>query len=445
MAEESEDAGLRGAVRRTVGRVAGSLTEAASGITEATAEQIIGDLEPYLIAEAVPRIVEGVTPYLAETVVPEVLAGVHEHLVQHTVPEVIDGVTDHLIEVTVPQVVEGVTPILVADLLPRILTDLQPYLEEDLIPQIVEALTPRLTSVIVPQILDDLMPKIEQEIAPQLVDSLLPKIRKQVVPLILEDIVDDPSVRDLIREQSQGLVLDALESIRENIADVDNIVETLLRRLVGRTARPQPESGLELVMGATGDDARANVTLETLAERRREWQKMPLPPAPPGREFAYAGVVTRIASFAIDVTLMGWLVSQGLSALINLLESLFGTLPHWVVIALGVVAASLVPLYLALAWSFTGRSVGGFVVGTRICTADGRHPRFPRALVRAVLELIGVTLFLVTSLTSFFDDRRRTVMDIVAKTEVRFVVPREQQNRYIRDAVAARKKAARAS
>ena len=33
-------------------------------------------------------------------------------------------------------------------------------------------------------------------------------------------------------------------------------------------------------------------------------------------------------------------------------------------------------------------------------------------------------------------------MDEIAKTEVRFVVPRDQQNRYIRDALAARRKAA---
>jgi uncharacterized RDD family membrane protein YckC len=453
---EEGDSGLRGVMRRTVGRVTHTIGDAASGVTEATAERVIEDLQPYLISEAVPRIVDGITPYLVETVVPEILAGVHEHLVTGTVPAVVDGVSAHLIDVTVPQVLSGATPALVQDLIPQILDDLRPYLETDLVPAMVDALVPRLTAVVVPRIIEDIMPtleqevapqlidalipKIEQEVAPQLVDALMPKIRREVVPVILQDIVDDPSVRDLIREQSQGLVLDALEALRENIADVDNLVERIVRGLVRKAPRPEPESGLDLVLQSSRDDLRPQVTLANLAERRREWQQMELPPAPPGREYAFAGVITRLASFAIDVTLMGWIVSQGFAAAVSLLESLFGTLPGWVVPTIGIIAASLVPLYLAASWSIVGRSLGSFIVGTRVCTADGLRPGFIRALVRAWLEVLGITVFLITFLPSFFDDRRRTVMDDIARTEVRFVVPHEQQNRYIRDALAKREK-----
>jgi uncharacterized RDD family membrane protein YckC len=388
--------------------------------------------------------VEGLTPYLAQTVVPEVLAAAQQHLVTTAVPDIVDGVTQHLVDTTVPRVVEGVTPLLVSELLPRILQDLRPYLEQEVIPEIVDALVPRLTSVVVPQILEQIMPMIETDIAPRLVDSLMPKIRNEVVPVILEDIVDDPSVRDLIREQSQGLFLDAMESIRENMADVDNMVETICRKVVRKPPRVQPPSGLELVLDATGGGERARTTLSNLSQQRATWQAMKKPPAPPGREFAYAGIVTRFASFVIDVTLLAWLVSQGLSALLSLLESLFGTLPTWLVAILGILAWSLVPIYLAATWSIMGRSLGMWVIGTRVCTADGRHPGFWRALARALLELLGFWAFLITASTSLFDDRRRSILDIVARTEVRFVVPKEQQARYIRDALHERKQAAAA-
>jgi uncharacterized RDD family membrane protein YckC len=217
-------------------------------------------------------------------------------------------------------------------------------------------------------------------------------------------------------------------------------VERIVRGLVRKAPRPEPESGLDLVLQSSRDDLRPQATLATLAERRREWQKMELPPAPPGREYAFAGAITRLASFAIDVSLMGWIVSQGFAAVVSVLESLFGTLPGWVVPTIGVIAASLVPLYLAASWSIVGRSLGSFIVGTRVCTADGLRPGFFRALVRAWLEVLGITVFLITFLPSFFDDRRRTVMDDIARTEVRFVVPHEQQNRYIRDALAKREK-----
>jgi uncharacterized RDD family membrane protein YckC len=512
MADEPRDAGLRSSVRRavdgafdaTVGRVGHTVTEAAMDVTGATAQQVIEDLEPYLIQEAIPRIVEGLTPYLTDTVVPEVLEGITGHLVADTVPEIVDGVTAHLVAVTVPEVVAGVTPRLVADLLPALLEDLRPYLEAELVPRIVEglvphiqeqvapelidglmpkirdqvapdliealmprieeqiapqlidalmpkirdqvapdlidALMPRIRDEVAPQLVDALMPTITDEIAPQLVDSLMPKIRAEVVPLILDDIVDDPRVRDLIREQSQGLFLDALESLRENLADADDLVERIGRRLLRQSPRPQPESAVSLMLDAAGDadTTPARLTRENLGEQRSAWRAMPVPPAPPGREFAHAGALTRLVAFGVDVTVVGWLVSQGLSALINLLDSLFTPVPEWLVLILGGIAASFVPIYLGISWWLTGRSLGSWVVGTRVCTPDGRNPGFVRALVRSWAAVLGVVIWVLAGIFSLFDRKRRSWLDLLLHTEVRYVVPLDQQRRYIREEIQRR-------
>jgi uncharacterized RDD family membrane protein YckC len=411
MADASEDEGLRGSMRRavegafdaTVGRVG----EAAVDVTGTTAQQVIEELEPYLVEEAIPRIVDGITPYL----------------IDELVPRVVDGVQGHLVEVTVPEVVEGITPQLVDQLLPRILADLRPYLEQELVPPIVDAL----------------MPRIEEQIAPGLVDALMPKIRNDVVPTILDDIVDDPRVRDLIREQSQGLFLDALESVRENLADADNLVERIARRILRRPMRPEQDSAVALVVHATGGGQTVALrrTLDDFAAQRRSWDSMPMPPAPPGREFAHAGLVTRLLALLFDLGVTAWLISQGLSAAVGLLDTLLDPIPTWLTVGLTGIAASFVPLYLTLAWWLGGRTLGMWLVGIRVCTADGMNPGFPRSLFRAWAMLLGLVIWVWTALLSLVDPKRRTLFDRLTRTEVRYVVPINQQHRYIREAAQA--------
>ncbi len=432
--EDADGHGLRARARRavgaTVGRVTQTVGDVALDITGSTAEQVIEDLEPYLVEEAIPRILDGLTPALVEDLLPRILADLRPYLEAELVPGVVDALVPHLGDQVAPELLET----------------LMPTIRDEIAPNLVRALMPMIEAEVAPPLVDALLPKIRDEIAPELVDALLPKIRAEVVPLILEDIVDDPRVRDLIREQSQGLFLDALESLRENIADLDNLVENVGRRLVRRPARPEAPSGLALVLEASGrgDRSATRVTLDSLAEQRRAWRAMPVPPAPPGREFAHAGVVTRALALAFDVALVGWLVSQALAAAVNLLESLISPIPTWLVVTMSLLGASFVPFYMGLAWWLTGRTLGDWLVGTRVCTPDGRNPFFWRAMARSWLGSLGVIVWVATGVLSFFDPRRRTLLDRMLHTEVRTVVPEDQQHRYVREAVHVRAEAQRA-
>lgn len=544
--------GLRGIVRRaaggardvadsafdaTVGRVGHSVGEAALEATNATAQQVIEDLEPYLIEEAIPRIVAGITPYLTQDVVPEVLAGINDHLTTVTVPEVIDGVTDHLVAVTVPEVVAGLTPRLVENLLPRLLTDLQPYLEQQFVPQIVDglvpyleqtiaprlvdsllpklgnevapqlieslmpmlteqvapqlidalmptirdevapqlidglmpkiqadlapqlidslmpkiqnevapqlidALMPKIRDEVAPELLDALMPRIETDVAPQLVDALMPKIRREVVPQILDDIVDDPRIRDLIREQSQGLFLDTIEGFRGTLADADSIIDRVGRKILRRPARPKPESALQIVLEDAGrsDTEPTRLAIEDLARQRAVWRAMPAPPAPPGRDFTYAGAATRLLGLGIDLLVVGYLTTLLFSTIGGLLDSLFnGSPPEWLGLIFVALAASVIPTYLGICYWILGRSLGMGVVGVRVCTPDGRRPGFVRAMVRGWVGMIGLLFWAITGVVSLFDAKRRTLLDMLTHTEVRYSVPLTQQRRHVRDALQER-------
>ncbi|MDQ1246189.1 MAG: hypothetical protein QG597_556 [Actinomycetota bacterium] len=365
---------VEGALDATVGRVGDRVGDTARGLTEATAKQVIDDLEPYLIAETVPRIVDGLTPYLIETIV----------------PDVVDGVSRHIAEVTVPEVMMGATPALVEQILPQLMDQLQPYLELELVPRVVDALVPHLNASVAPELVDALMPKIEQEVAPRLVFSLMPMIRAEVVPQILDDIVDDPKVRDLIREQSQGMILDGLERVRKILAQADDVVEKIVRRLFRRKARPLP-GPLDV-------------------------------PALPSRRYVNAGVFSRGVALAVDFAMVGFLVSIGLNAIVSLLQNLTDPLPQWVTGLLAFISLLIFPSYLAVSWMLTGNTIAQGVFGLQECTDDGRRMLPLRALVKAWTQVLLLPLWIWGMIFSPFSRTRKGLLDMLTHTQVRYFV-----------------------
>jgi hypothetical protein len=369
-----------GAYGATVGRVGDKVGETARDLSGATARQVVEDLEPYLVAEAIPRIVDGLVPYLTESLV----------------PEVVDGVTTHIATHTVGQVMQGAAPTLVEQNLPALLDELRPYLESELVPAIVDALIPYINDTVAPQVVEAMMPTIRDELAPQVVDALMPKIREEVVPAILDDIVDDPKVRTLIREQSQGMFLDALERLRRTLARADEIVENIVRALVGKKARP-----------------------------------LAAPPEPmplPSRRYVNAGVVSRGLAFALDAFGVAFIVNATISSLVGLLESLFGPLPTWLVATLLAIGFSVFPLYLALSWTLLGKTVADTLMGQRLCDAAGARLGLVRALVRAWLQVLLLPVWVAGMITSPFAAARRGALDIVTGAQVRYFVHGESHD-----------------
>ena len=345
MGEDKPDARLRSAMRAAVGgaveATVGRAGHAARDFSQATVRDYIDDLEPYLIDETVPRIVEGVTPLL----------------VQQVVPEVIDGVTEHLIDVTVPAVLAGLTPALVAELLPRILSDLEPYLQ--------------------------------QELAPDLVDALMPKIQAEVVPAILDEIVDDPRVRNLIREQSQGLFLDAIERLRTVAAKVDDATENFGRRIFRRPPRP----------AASG----------------------PGPTLPEGRRIIYAGAVSRSVAFVLDISLVSFSIGLGLNLLLGLQQGFFENSTTSLDGLASLVVLFATPTYFALCWWLAGSTVGDFLMGLRICRRNGERLGFLASWVRSWTLLLFLIVWMVGMLPTAFSRDRRSWLDRVTRTQARYV------------------------
>jgi hypothetical protein len=86
---------------------------------------------------------------------------------------------------------------------------------------------------VLPPLLDMAVPQLIDDVVPRILDGVLPQIRNRLVPAIIDDLADDPAVRDLVREQSRGLAAAAAAQIQDATGMADDRIETGLRRLFG--------------------------------------------------------------------------------------------------------------------------------------------------------------------------------------------------------------------
>ena len=349
--------GMTGALRRAVGAAydatVGRVGEAALEITDNTARQVIEELEPYLIEEAIPRILEGITPYLEKELV----------------PEIVDALVPHINESVAPQIIEAVTPMIIDEVAPRVI--------EAMLPEIIEEVAPAVIQGVLPQIID--------EVAPAVIDGVMPMIQTEVVPAIMDEIVDDPRVRQLIREQSAGLVLDALERVRRALARADDAVENVVRWATRRGPRPLPAAG--------------------------QLQ------APVGRTYPYAGFISRGVALTLDLSLVGFVVGAGVAIITRLAANVVDPLPTWFTVGLAGLALCVAPTYLALCWVWFGQSIGDGIFGVRLNRVEGGRMKLVPAFIKAFVGVLMLPLWVLGMITSPFNSKRQGLLDIFTRTD----------------------------
>jgi hypothetical protein len=363
-----EPRGRQSFLGRTVAGTVGAARRRVENEVTGTAQGVINELEPYLAAETVPRIVDALVP----------------HLVEKVVPQIIDDMTAHLATTTVPQILEQATPALVDELLPVMLERLRPYLEAELVPAVVDGITPHII----------------EATAPRVIDGLMPVITAQVVPAVLDGVADDPRIRALVREQSWGLLTDAIERFRQLLAKADDGLERLVRRLLRRT--------------------------------REVVDLLPAGQLPEGRRRSHAGVVSRLVGGAVDLSLYAFLASQSLAAALAVVEALLGEVPQLVAVILSTAAWLVGPTYLALSWSLASCTIGGLVGGFSVVASSGRRLGLLRATVRGLLSLLLGPVWAVGLLLGVVDPARRGLLDRLVGSRTPYrgpAVPRVPQQR----------------
>ena len=144
-------------------------------------------------------------------------------------------------------------------------------------------------------------------------------------------------------------------------------------------------------------------------------------PAAPAAGPSYQGLVTRTIAFALDCAVIT-LVAITVGLAVGLAVSVLG-LPSGVekgVVALGGLAWFLWSGgYFVVCWATTGQTPGDRLFHIRVCDA---HDFSRLSVKRAVLRLIFLTLAAIPLFAGFlpilFDDRRRGIHDMVARSVV---------------------------
>jgi hypothetical protein len=116
-------------------------------------------------------------------------------------------------------------------------TDGMAWAEDQAVPQMVDGLVPHLVESVVPQIVDGIVPHLVETVVPQVIDGVMPEIRARVLPVIIDDLTNDPRLRELVLEQSRGVVGEAAQQLRSATATADDRVEQAFRRWSGVNLR----------------------------------------------------------------------------------------------------------------------------------------------------------------------------------------------------------------
>ena len=134
----------------------------------------------------------------------------------------------------------------------------------------------------------------------------------------------------------------------------------------------------------------------------------------------YAGIVTRLAAFGIDVLVAATLFALGGNVVEYLFSSLLGddvTLRDAPIVTIIALAAWLL-IYFAYPVAVGGRTLGMAVVGLEVVTTDGHHIGPGRALLRTICIPLSLILLGIGAIMILIDPRRRALHDLIAGTAV---------------------------
>jgi uncharacterized RDD family membrane protein YckC len=261
-------------------------------------------------------------------------------------------------------------------------------------------------------------------------EHLVPEVSKLVDRALASDLPEE-----LARSIAQHHVLErvtielaengALESAVEQLLASPRTKETIDRLLQSDEVRhaikevvasPELRAALAEQTAGFGKQMSADISRRSRELDDRIEARVRRRPQMPGSRFA--GLATRAVVLVVDgpLILVIYALVVGLLTLLNyfvelrpksLVETLLG-------IGFAVVAAS----YLAFFWSATGRTPGMQLAHVRVRDQTGKPPSILRAIVRVLATWISIVPLFLGYVTVLFDERRRGLPDIIARTEV---------------------------
>jgi uncharacterized RDD family membrane protein YckC len=216
----------------------------------------------------------------------------------------------------------------------------------------------------------------------------------------LERLVQRAGIPDIVAESTTSLLERTLDVVRRQLLGVDVVLARAITRLLARDQRSLPAGPAALV----GDEGPTHA--------------LPMPGAPTGDVNGhYAGAVTRLAAFVIDVAL----AVGSFTIVSGTLGSVLRTVGIGARVGGAAFSAATLAWLFAYWWPSTavaGRTPGMAIVGLRIVTRAGAPLSGRRAFVRVLTLPLSFVLFGLGLLCIVLDRERRALHDMIAGSAV---------------------------
>jgi uncharacterized RDD family membrane protein YckC len=207
-------------------------------------------------------------------------------------------------------------------------------------------------------------------------------------------IVERAGIAEIVQESTGAVAGSVLDVARRTLVGVDAIIERTAYRLIGKDPATRPTGPRELDGMRRISEGRADVT---------------------GR---YAGPVSRVAAFGIDMAVVFWVFTLSTAALAWIASSIGVSPPEWAQsVWFGLILFWLWAfLYWWMGLGLTGRTVGKGVLGLRVVQDDGDPITGREAVVRTLVMPLSFATLLFGIIVVLFSPRRRTLHDWAAHT-----------------------------
>lgn len=219
----------------------------------------------------------------------------------------------------------------------------------------------------------------------------------------VERVVRRAGIPEIVAESTGSVFESTLDLVRRQLLGLDVVATRGVMRLLSRDEHSLP-AGPEALVGDGGPT-----------------HSMPVPNAPTTDVTGhYAGGVTRLVAFVVDVVLAVGSFTIGSGALSATLRT--AGVPVDDLTGGGVLVAVAWVLWLLAYWWATtavaGRTPGMALVGLRIVTREGLPVSGRRAFLRVLVMPLSFLLFGLGLLGIVFDAQRRALHDLIAGTAV---------------------------
>jgi uncharacterized RDD family membrane protein YckC len=248
--------------------------------------------------------------------------------------------------------------------------------------------------------------------------ELLQNVTMSTVNASIDYITVQPEVTDLVTHQTSTLTYEVLTILREVLFNLDFILEGVLRRVL--RMKPRRE-----IPGPSREIRERGVTGFV------QMHEKPNIDAPGSWAGYYAGIASRTASLAIDLTLLAVVLAfiaffaQQVMDIMRIGLSLFIEVdlpapsedPVIMLLVSSTVSYGLFVLYHTIAWCITGATIGDAVAGLRVVTTGAELPKPWRAFLRVTVGYtLSFLLFGFGFLMVLWTPRRRGLHDNLFKT-----------------------------